>query len=122
MSGMSNSEYTFADAVAAVVRAITDPGFLLTLAVIVAVIALLVAFTPKLEVTGRMKEIELCRLETHHKPNRKPDAPLRRGIIPRLPGWVYSEQVCRCAYKSRVRLIAHGSSAKAQRWRNEGKL
>ena len=114
-------DYNLTDALHAVIAQISQPEFLLTLAITVAVLALLVVFTPRPPMTGSDEALELCRVETHHRIDRAPRSPLRRGFFQKLPG-LYSQRVCRCGLRERQRWVGTSSSARAVRLRNAGLL
>ena len=116
--GLTIADYTFDDAIGAVLAPAADPLFWLSLAGLAVAVALLVLLTPKLKVDEKhLAAVEACRRETGHRCNRKPNAPLRRNIFQRFPG-VWSEQVCRCRDRQRIRWLGGPNSARAVAFKN----
>ena len=114
------AEYSLERAISAVVEAITDPGFLLAMAILALVIAALVIYERHREPTKRDIEIRRCRETTSHRIDKKPLRPLSVNYFQRIPGHLYSQQTCLCGYRTRVRWLGGPNSKRAIAYRNDG--
>ena len=111
-------DYTFDDALAAILAPGSDPVFWFSLVGFALVMTLLVLVTPRLKVDEKhLAVVEACRRETRHRCDRKPNAPLRRSWYQRFPG-LWSEQVCRCRDRQRIRYLGGPNSARAIAFKN----
>ena len=111
-------DYTFDDALAAILAPGSDPVFWFSLAGLLVAVVLLVITTPRLQVDEKQLAMtEKCRRETGHRCNRKPNAPLRRSWYQRFPG-LWAESVCVCHSHQRIRYLGSPNSARAIAFRN----
>ena len=114
------AEYSLERAIGAVVDAITDPGFLLTMAALALVITALVVYERNREPSKRDIEIRRCRETTSHRVDKKPLRPLSVNYFQRIPGHLYAHQTCICGYRTRVRHLGGPNSKRAIAYRNDG--
>ena len=111
-------DYTFDDALAAILAPGSDPVFWFSLVGFALVMTLLVLVTPRLKVDEKhLAVVEACRRETGHRCNRKPNAPLRRSWYQRFPG-LWAESVCVCHSHQKIRYLGSPNSSRAIAFRN----